>query len=297
MLRRILAFALAAAAVIIVATLPGQGAVTASGPVLYGVTGEGGNQPETLFIIDHETAKTRLVTKLGNGGDGEEIAYNPDNGLLLHASGRGDDMVLEWVDPVTLAVTPLPHSGDDCDEVSGLTYAGNGAFIAGTIDYLLCSITADGVITELAPVGMADIATGLAWVNGHLWATEWGPNTDLQVLDPQTGEVTYIADLEVEAETFRLTALTGHPCTSELYAVMTVGPAEIRTPTSRHLVSINPPSGRVTIIGDLGQNFAGIAFAGGECEPKTARRPALEATSAPSNQVRPPATGSAGLRP
>lgn len=55
---------------------------------LYGVTGDGANVSETLFALDTTTAISTLVTPLGNGDDGETIGFNPDDGLLYHASGH-----------------------------------------------------------------------------------------------------------------------------------------------------------------------------------------------------------------
>ena len=251
----------------------GNEAARAAGAVLYGVTGDGGTASESLFRIDHETASTRLVSRLGNGGDGEEIAYNPRNDRLLHASGRviGEDQILEWINPSSLSVTSIPVSGDQCDEVSALTYIGGGTFLAGTIDLILCSITDEGVITKVATLETEDVATGLAWVDGKLYATVWGTKTNLVTIDPKTGEITSETTIEVDADDYRFTALTAHPCTGELYAVMAVGSTEIRTPTTRSLVTIDPESGRVTIIDDLGDSFAGLAFVSDSCEPEQAR--------------------------
>jgi hypothetical protein len=84
--------------------------------------------PESLYIIGATTASESFVTPLGNGNDGEEIAYNPDSGLILHASGIGGNRILENTDPVTLAISPLTITGAYPFEVAGLTYAGGGDF-------------------------------------------------------------------------------------------------------------------------------------------------------------------------
>ena len=65
-----------------------SGGENGSNFVLYGVTGDGADTPESLFTIDITTAATTLVLALGNGSDGEEIAS--DGILLLHASGSFD---------------------------------------------------------------------------------------------------------------------------------------------------------------------------------------------------------------
>ena len=55
---------------------------------LYGVTGDGASVSETLFTLDTTTAISTMVTPLGNGDDGETIGFNPDDGLIYHASGH-----------------------------------------------------------------------------------------------------------------------------------------------------------------------------------------------------------------
>ncbi|MGK7874075.1 MAG: hypothetical protein AB4426_12405 [Xenococcaceae cyanobacterium] len=38
-------------------------------------------------------ATPTFVTALGNGSDGEAIAFNPDDGLIYHWSGIDDDLL------------------------------------------------------------------------------------------------------------------------------------------------------------------------------------------------------------
>src|SRR5439155_12783760 len=59
-----------------------------SNGTLYGVTGDGATVPETLYTLSTSDASKTLVCTLGNGSDGEVIAFNPDDGLLYHASGN-----------------------------------------------------------------------------------------------------------------------------------------------------------------------------------------------------------------
>jgi hypothetical protein len=58
------------------------------GATLYGVTGNGGTPPETLFTIDAVTATPAQIQTLGNGADGELIAFD-GSGQLFHWSGNG----------------------------------------------------------------------------------------------------------------------------------------------------------------------------------------------------------------
>jgi len=129
----LLAAVFAAALLLVVLGNRSQAFSSGSGAVLYGVTGDGSPTPESLYIIGATTASESFVRPLGNGNDGEEIAYNPDSGLILHASGIGGNRILENIDPVTLAISPLTNTGAYPFEVAGLTYAGGGDFFATSI--------------------------------------------------------------------------------------------------------------------------------------------------------------------
>ena len=56
---------------------------------VYGVTGEGAITSESSFTLSQVDASSTFLTGLGAGNDGEVIAFNPDDGMLYHASGRG----------------------------------------------------------------------------------------------------------------------------------------------------------------------------------------------------------------
>jgi hypothetical protein len=66
---------------------------------LYGVTEDGGSitYPESLFLLSQTDASLALVGSLGNGDDGETIAYNRDDDALYHYSGQRD-RIFERID-------------------------------------------------------------------------------------------------------------------------------------------------------------------------------------------------------
>jgi hypothetical protein len=77
-----------------------------SNGTLYGVTGDGSTlNPETLYTINPTTAAITLQFALGNGADGETIAFHP-NGLLYHSSGN-TTAFFESVNVDTQVVTPI----------------------------------------------------------------------------------------------------------------------------------------------------------------------------------------------
>ncbi|MHC4607646.1 MAG: hypothetical protein ACYTAF_12085 [Planctomycetota bacterium] len=107
----------------------------ASDGTLYGVTGEGASTPETLYTLSTANAAATVVSTLGNGTDGEALAYDSRSGLLYHASGIGDpntDEILETIDPGTLVVSNVPLLLFDYEELTVLAYV-HGGFYAGDL--------------------------------------------------------------------------------------------------------------------------------------------------------------------
>lgn len=128
------------------------------GGTLYGVTGDGGNVPETLYTIDINNASTTLVMPLGNGNDGEVIAFNPRDGLLYHASGwdgclpmPGCGEIFEKIDLTGPTITNIPLSGFDYTEALALTPIGeSGNFLMTDLNDVLCLISDQGFVTQIA---------------------------------------------------------------------------------------------------------------------------------------------------
>jgi hypothetical protein len=159
-----------------------------SSGTLYAVVGDkkntpgGGLSPETLFTLNTANAAPTQVLVLGRGNDGEAIGFNPNDGLIYHASGNdtgGDGCapldpstcveIFETVNPNTLAVTNIPLSGayvpltDSYSEVAALTHLSGNVLLLTDIDQNLYQITTAGVVTFVG--GMDHVAKGLAFVN------------------------------------------------------------------------------------------------------------------------------------
>jgi len=141
----------------------------ASDGTLYGVTGDGGGVPESLFNLSTVDASSTLLLELGAGSDGEALAFNPDDGLLYHASGIGtpnhpNGERFETIDPDTLDVTNVPLSGFDYEELTALTFSVGGFFAAdlgsAAVDMpRFFRITTDGAVTLLG--NMDHVSKGL----------------------------------------------------------------------------------------------------------------------------------------
>ncbi len=141
-----------------------------SGGTLYAVTGDGSTTllPESLYTLSLIDATPTFFATLGNGGFGETIGFNPDDGLLYHASGVDDGLnpdtrIFESIDLDTFAVTPIPLSGDGYSEMTALVYVGGEFFGAdtdsGAEGEVLLSLTDAGAVTL---IGSTDhVAKGL----------------------------------------------------------------------------------------------------------------------------------------
>ncbi len=117
--------------------------------ILYGVTGDGANTPETLYEINTTTAAMTLIIALGNGDDGEALTFNPTDNLLYHWSGWGlGDVVMETIDPSTFVISPITLSGDDILNVGSAVYTGGGFLVSDINDGTLHWVTSTGTVTN-----------------------------------------------------------------------------------------------------------------------------------------------------
>ena len=159
-----------------------------SSGTLFAVVGDkknaagGGLPSETLFTLNTSNAAPTQVLVLGRGNDGEAIGFNPNDGLIYHASGNDTGgngcapfdpsvcvEIFESVNPNTLVVTNIAMSGnytpltDNYSEVSALTHLSGNVLLLTDIDQNLYKITTTGVVTLVG--GMDHVAKGLAFVN------------------------------------------------------------------------------------------------------------------------------------
>lgn len=228
--------------------------------VLYGVTGDGAATPESLFVIDQTDASTTFFMALGNGEDGEAIGYNPADGRLYHASGfqSGD----QYWEAINLATKTLELSTQltglsASDEVHAFTYnPDTGNFLMASWLFRLYEVTPAGAVTLLGST--ATDFKGLAFVGDTLYAV---PRTmsRLYTLDPTTGSaLTWISVTIPGLDLDGMNGLATHPDTDELWAVVRGRDSE--GVLGRYLATIDPLTGNGTLIGNLGDQFAGIAF-------------------------------------
>ena len=79
---------------------------------LWAVSGDGGSPAETLYTVNTSNAALTLQFALGNGADGETIAFH-GNGLMYHSSGNASAM-FESVNVDTQVVTPIGTASARC---------------------------------------------------------------------------------------------------------------------------------------------------------------------------------------
>ena len=112
---------------------------------LYGVSGDclrgcGGEAvAETLFKVNTNDASLTFFQTLGNGNDGEAIAFNPTDGMMYHMSGVGVGLIFEKINLGDGVITPIPLSGDPVGvyETIGFIFdVAQNLFVGSLIDCL-----------------------------------------------------------------------------------------------------------------------------------------------------------------
>jgi len=118
---------------------------------LMGVTGDGATVPETLYLINKATAAKTLATTLGNGADGEVIAYNPNDNSLYHFSGNGTTVYERVLATAPYTVTPISGALGAGGEIFGAVWdPSRNAFLISNISSELRTVTTSGTVS--API-------------------------------------------------------------------------------------------------------------------------------------------------
>ena len=136
-----------------------------SNGVLYAVSGDclrgcgGAAIPETLFTVNTNDASLTSFQTLGNGNDGEAIAFNPSDDMMYHMSGKGVGLIFEKINLSNGVITNIPLSGAAIAnrEAIGFTYdAGQNLFVGSLIDWDQCfcdgsfiTLSSTGFLTEV----------------------------------------------------------------------------------------------------------------------------------------------------
>ncbi len=230
---------------------------------LFALTGDDSLAFEALYTLSPVDATPTFERDLDNGNDGEVLAFNEDDGLLYHGSGRGvvndpAGQIFESIvpsDPFSITNVPLP---DELGEVRGITWSGNlGSFLAVNRSLGLYEIETDGSFNRLGDLD--HVAAGLAWdgANSTLYSVDRDSDL-LREIDPADGStLSSIAITVAGQNVFGSVGLALHPISGDLFALLDDDdvPAE-----GRRLVTIDPMTGVATVKGGTGDRFAELAF-------------------------------------
>lgn len=228
---------------------------------LVGVTGDGAATPESLFVLDQTNASATFIMTLGNGNDGETIGFNPDDGLLYHASGRHDgNRFWESIDvnSATMIASGQFTGPDVREETLAMTYnPASGTFLVADLGNDFFDTTLAGVATKIGTTPLN--LKGLAFVGSTLYGAILGPsggNAFLYTLDPSNGSKLTEMIVTLDGAPVRgMNGLATNPDTGELWGIFY---HQIRGP--RTLGILDPSTGNATSVGILPDKFAGIAF-------------------------------------
>ena len=137
---------------------------------LFGVTGDGATNSETLYLIDKSDASIKWLRELGNGSDGEVIAINPFSGLIYHASGFFS--AFETVNITNGTTSSISLSGEFFGELNSLAFGLGGAGLYATnIGGILYNISTSGfslLIGQIDNILFSERTHGLAFAPATL---------------------------------------------------------------------------------------------------------------------------------
>ncbi len=257
------------------ATLVGAGADLPNGfstlsfspsGTLYGMTGNGGTPPSTLYTLDVCTGVATVVYgPVISGPDGEVISFGP-GGTLYHSSGNGT----ATFSIVNLATNTTTALGTASGEMFGMAYSASqkvmyGTDISGTLSRINTSNGARTTIgtTDLAGFGTFDVR-GLAIIPSLPPAEVcYGcdPYTsNFYRLNLDTGVVTGVVPLTLTGFTVAgANSVTASPLDGSIWGILKTQSGT----AGRKLCKIDPATGVATLVGagaDLPLGFSSISF-------------------------------------
>jgi hypothetical protein len=243
---------------------------------LYAISGDGASPSSTLYTLDPSTGTPSFQATLGNGDDGEAIAYHSQDGLLYHASGVSDGMeYLERIDPGTWTVGPNLEPGstygpDPATEITAIAwYPPLGVFLASDIGFDFHHVTPSGQFTRVGNSGLQ--MRGFAVVGSQVFGVDpFGHH--LFEVDPSDGSVLATLPLEVDGLGTSGNGLATSPDTGVVFAILK---NPLAPSGGRLLATLDVTTGQATSIGDTGLKLAGISFGRLAAPPGGAPVPAL----------------------
>ncbi len=246
--------------------------------VLYGLTGDGASPASALFTLDPGTGVAAFAVNLGNGGDGECLAFHSSNGLLYHSSGISNGSeYLEAIDPVTLAIGPNLASGntygpDQAAEITAMAwYPPLAVFLACDSNLDCFHVTSDGQFMVVGSSGLQ--IRGFAVVGTRIYGVSPFAQAMYEV-DPATGAVIATLPLSLGGLGTTGNALVTSPDSGVVFGIL-------KNPLSpsggRLLVRVDVATGQATTIRDTGLRLAALSFGWPATQGPPSELPALDA--------------------
>ena len=221
-------------------------------------------------LFSQNCASTTSFT-LGNGSDGENIAFNPNDGQIYHVSGiSAGSQYFESVDPSTGSVGPnivggsntYPLPFNNNGEITALAwYPPLNAFIAMNRDAEIFSISPTGTFTLLSTYngnssfgylrGFAVVGTSVYGISPS------SGNNFIEQIDLNTGNVISTISLTFGGNPTSGTGLATNPVTGDVWILYRPSGSG----QNRDFGTVNLGTGVVTHVGDPGINgLAAMTF-------------------------------------
>lgn len=204
---------------------------------------------------------------LGNGSYGEAIAYNPDNGLLYHASGGiSGQQFFETIDRETLEVGPnmavgasYPGSMAGREVISIAWYPPIGKFLVGTQALpRLFTLEADGSSSTLIGSLPNNYVRGFGVYGTRLFAGN-ADNGMLYELNPNDGSVIQ-QNQAVWPDGTIINGITGVAICADLCRSYVIFKDNITPGAVRSLGLVNFDTGVVQFVLALNNSMSGMVF-------------------------------------
>ncbi len=245
------------------ASLATAGAASAQGELLYGADGAQGN-PSNLYVLDPATGATvQTVGPIGFAVTG--LARDPVTGTLYGSTSRSTSLgatnpgSLITINKATGAGTLVGDMRPDTEAAADITFTPDGTlygWIEPGSDDLVTIDKTTGAATTVGNAGIGTSGAGLASsAAGTLFFAGDGNGGDLRTIDRSTGAPTTVATMngtggdEVAALAFNAAG-----------TLFGVGLDTDPTPATSELITIDPASGSVTVLGPSVNRLDAIEF-------------------------------------
>lgn len=211
--------------------------VTGPTTILYGVTGQNGPTPYSLFTIDTTTGNATFVMSL-TAGDGNIIGS--DGTTLYHWTSS--TTFFESINLQSLTTTPITVTGDPVGFVSGSVLFGNSFLVADQAPALY-NFTTTGFATLIN--NTSGTIRGMACLDNRVYGVN---GTDLVEIDPLNGSTINTIPITMPGHTITTAlGLTINPETNVYYALLRIDGGN----APRTLSTINVTTGVATLIGNV----------------------------------------------